>query len=322
MEQITNKYIEKGELLITIFIYAIQNQINLKLYVGETKNPKKRWNRHKRKDSNCVALRGAINKYGKDNFIFTIIEEIKIDTHNKTDLEIENIIDEAEQFWIAFFQSNKKEFGYNLTNGGKRTIFNDETLKKLSIAGLGRKHTEETKKNISNMFKGRKLTQEWKDKISKSKIGKPGPKHSEETKAKTRGENGSLAKLTNAQAKEIRELFYTGNFTSKKLASIFGVKSCAILCIIKNKTFVDPNYIFDEHIKNILLQNQLNPNMENIKKKIIDSDGIIYNSIREAAAILKVKPPHISRVLNGTRNKVHGKKFYYLKDKLNELKKD
>lgn len=92
------------------YIYLIQNKIDYKIYVGQTKNPKIRWNQHKLKSrsNSRQYIHRAINFHGFENFTFQVIEE----------WESEKDINEAEEFWIEFFQTRNSDIGYNLTNGG------------------------------------------------------------------------------------------------------------------------------------------------------------------------------------------------------------
>lgn len=91
------------------YIYKIENQINHKVYIGKTSysNPNKRWIEHQ-KDSknpnrNHRALYRALNKYGIENFTFSILEE----TNNPEEREMDYIQ-----------EYNSYHFGYNETLGG------------------------------------------------------------------------------------------------------------------------------------------------------------------------------------------------------------
>ena len=90
------------------YIYKIENLINHKIYIGQTNNPKRRFQEHRAKgyevDTHKV-LYYAFNKYGLDNFSFEIIEE----TENA---------DEREKYWIKYYDSF--ENGYNMTEGGDK----------------------------------------------------------------------------------------------------------------------------------------------------------------------------------------------------------
>jgi group I intron endonuclease len=56
-------------------IYKITNLIDGKVYVGQTKQkPERRWSQHKKEKRGNCAIHKAINKYGKENFIFEVID--------------------------------------------------------------------------------------------------------------------------------------------------------------------------------------------------------------------------------------------------------
>lgn len=93
-------------------IYKITNLINNKSYIGKTNNFNRREKDHFRlaftenhKEYN-KALYQAIRKYGKENFIFEIVEQ----------LEDYSIAGKREQYWISFYNSYKT--GYNESEGG------------------------------------------------------------------------------------------------------------------------------------------------------------------------------------------------------------
>lgn len=87
-------------------IYKITNLINNKVYIGQSNNPERRFKQH---CCNCefsiISL--SIKKYGKNNFSLKIIEK-----------DIQNF-NEREKFWIQYYSSNNREFGYNITDGGE-----------------------------------------------------------------------------------------------------------------------------------------------------------------------------------------------------------
>lgn len=93
------------------FIYLIRNNINNKVYIGQTINSiATRWAQHK-----AEAKRGipdvyfirALRKYGCDNFTVEQLEEC-----------VDSALDEREQYYIKLFQSNNHNIGYNSTIGG------------------------------------------------------------------------------------------------------------------------------------------------------------------------------------------------------------
>lgn len=94
-------------------IYKITNKINGKIYVGQTtKTLTERFQKHcwgtTTKDVYHfnMAIKEAIRKYGKENFIIELIEEVE-----------QNKLDEREVYWISYYNSYNK--GYNCTLGGQ-----------------------------------------------------------------------------------------------------------------------------------------------------------------------------------------------------------
>lgn len=137
-------------------IYAIVNQHNGKIYVGQSAEIKKRFIFHKwelkNNRHNNGHLQNAWNKYDGD-FIFTVIEYCPAEK-----------LDEREQFWIERFKSNDPAYGYNLTIGGdgiRGLVRTEEHCKHLSesLKGrkspmLGKKFSEEHRKKIAAALKG------------------------------------------------------------------------------------------------------------------------------------------------------------------------
>lgn len=96
-----------------IGIYKIVNQLNNKVYIGQSINIEQRFKHHiweafneKHVQYNYFISR-AIRKYGIDNFKLEIIEECE-----------EEKLNEKEIYWINFYKSNNSKYGYNMTQGG------------------------------------------------------------------------------------------------------------------------------------------------------------------------------------------------------------
>lgn len=137
-----------------------------KVYIGITgQDPETRWRNgygyHK-----GMFFRNAIDKYGWDNILHEILY---------TDLTKEEA-EQKEIELIAKYQSNNREFGYNIANGGS-TIgkHSTETRKKISEKAKGRIPSEETRKKISEANKG---------KLAKDKNPMYGKTHTAETRKK------------------------------------------------------------------------------------------------------------------------------------------
>lgn len=98
-------------------VYEIRNRINNKIYIGSSKNYKKRWYDHTRELNNKThcnnLLQNAWNKYGGDNFIFTVLRD-NISDEEKLIVE--------QQFLDLFEPYPELNRGYNIcketTSGG------------------------------------------------------------------------------------------------------------------------------------------------------------------------------------------------------------
>jgi group I intron endonuclease len=141
------------------YVYQIKNKVNNKVYIGSTSNVNKRWDTHLRRlDNNkhhSHYLQNAWNKYGKNCFIFEILETLQ----SKKEML------DCEQKWLDKTLCFDKENGYNTC--------------KVAGSPLGHKHTEEAKQKISARMKGKNhpfygktLSEAHKIRISNSNIGK------------------------------------------------------------------------------------------------------------------------------------------------------
>lgn len=89
-------------------IYKITNKQNQKVYIGQSINIQQRFYHHRKLTNDNNYFHRALKKYGKDNFNYEIIEKCS-----------QEQLDEREKYWIAFYQSNLREYGYNSTFGGE-----------------------------------------------------------------------------------------------------------------------------------------------------------------------------------------------------------
>ena len=98
------------------YIYKIYNDINNKVYIGQTiRTIEARWEQHLRDCNNANKQRhlyNAMKKYGKEHFFIEVIEEID-----------NNILNEREKYWINYYDSYNN--GYNSTLGGDGTFLYD-----------------------------------------------------------------------------------------------------------------------------------------------------------------------------------------------------
>lgn len=148
-------------------IYKITNLINNKVYIGKTRNSERRWKDHQRlaftpnhKEYN-KALYLAIRKYGLDNFIFEIIEEL---------LDY-SLSDEKEQYWIKVYDSYNN--GYNESLGGDGGSTKGHCLgEQNGRAKLTEADVILIRKNYSQGMSLNECYQLFKDKITKGGFSK------------------------------------------------------------------------------------------------------------------------------------------------------
>jgi group I intron endonuclease len=153
---------------------------NGKVYIGITKlKPEKRWNHGRGYDTQPLISR-AIKKYGWENIEHEIIfEGLSQEEAEQKEIEL-----------IKQYNSNKKEFGYNIANGGNCIgTVSEETKKKISELQKGKKASKETKCQMSKAQKERWNnigSKELKEKFRNNMLGDKNPfynkSHSEEVK--------------------------------------------------------------------------------------------------------------------------------------------
>jgi group I intron endonuclease len=158
---------------VSSFVYTLFNTQNGKFYVGKANDCHGRWLRHlgSARRGSLQAIHCAIRKYGKSVFEWTVIQEFTQESDAFA----------AEMYWIDFFRSNEKEFGYNLTRGGAGGYsVGADIREKISRAKKGKKHTPESIAKMSKTHserKHRKQSEETRRKIGEANRGR---KHSEE----------------------------------------------------------------------------------------------------------------------------------------------
>lgn len=226
------------------YIYKITNTVNNKVYIGQTvQTVEERYQKHlfeARQHTNRY-LYDAMNHYGYDKFNIEAIEVCN-----------DEFLDAREKYWISYYKSNDRCFGYNMTEGGgggntfarlspeRQQQLREKASKRLTgvkqpkelvekrVASLrGRKLTEEHRQRLSKIHKerfknlpgtrlGATTSEETKQKIREANLGK---KQSDETKLK-RKETLSKLKwwnngIKNVRAEECPEGYVAGriNFT-------------------------------------------------------------------------------------------------------------
>lgn len=132
-----------------IGIYKITNKINGKFYIGQSNNINRRFQEHITKGQlSRIPLDIAIQKYGKENFLYEILEECSIDQLN-----------EKEKYWIEKLQATK--YGYNCFTGGDeqsigenngRSKLTEEDVRKIRIAYNNHLKQKDVYKEFENII--------------------------------------------------------------------------------------------------------------------------------------------------------------------------
>lgn len=160
-------------------IYKITNNINRKVYIGQSNQPRGRWNKHKSSAKRCPTqiIHIAMNKYGVNNFTFEIIASvIPILDEN----EYCKVTDELERYFIQEYKSFGQ--GYNVSPGGDTTPKTKEWKAKILPKLFAGKqqyivdHGSWNKGLVGVMpdpwNKGKPMSEDTKRKLSKSCMGR------------------------------------------------------------------------------------------------------------------------------------------------------
>lgn len=221
------------------FLYKITNKLNGKVYIGQTRDVKRRWLEHKiaaRSESPKTYIDQNIKNDGIENFIYEHIGTSKNkEDSNKTEIQL-----------IAQYNSTDQNIGYNKSPGGDQ--FSDEYCQKMSemrtgkgnpfygkshsvvsrgkisqfhVGFSGMKHSNEALFRISKAQTGKVFSEEHKNNISVSKSGK---KQSSEVIAK---QAKSRRKLTDEQENNIKN----DTRGAKLIATEYGIKVSLVYAV-------------------------------------------------------------------------------------------
>lgn len=132
-------------------IYIITNIINKKQYIGSSTDIRIRWRNHlkelKHNEHKNIAMQSDYNKYGKDAFIFEILDD---DCDNLNRKQLRQLEDE----YIDFYKTIEK--GYNIRKNStfKHTIESKQKMSCIMKEKLKDGIPEERKRRISETLKG------------------------------------------------------------------------------------------------------------------------------------------------------------------------
>jgi len=210
-------------------IYKITNKQNGKIYIGSSLNIYQRFYMHRSNLSSgnhhSSHLQRAWDKYGKESFIFEIIEEVPD----------KNVLLEKEQYYMDTTKSYERENGYNINPTATNR--------------LGAKHTEEAKRKMSE---SRKASGRWKGKnnpmygvsLSGPDHGMYGKTHSPESRKKISENHHDVSGASNPKAKLdwekvdfIRDAYKNKSHSVKELMELFCAGQSTIYNVLYEKTW-------------------------------------------------------------------------------------
>lgn len=134
---------------MTGIIYKATNLINEKIYVGQTiKTLEQRICKHYYDaEQDDFYFHRALIKYNKEDWKWEIIDTFS--TFEE--------MNDKEKYWIAHFQSNKNNKGYNLTEGGTGVIgLTKESYDKMRITRMSNKSQEAYKQKEQKTLNAKK----------------------------------------------------------------------------------------------------------------------------------------------------------------------
>lgn len=194
----------------TGIIYMATNNVNGKIYIGQTIN-----NLSQRISGHCCPSKvnnkfhNAIHDYGIENFTWTILEE------NIP----EESLDEKEISYIENYKSHDRDIGYNLLIGGRRNrrAFTEEVKERMSEKRKGVKFSQKARENMvlgkikmfaenRKKYNGYAMSEETREKMRKANKGKA---ITQETKEKLR--KAMIGKHPTEEAKKKMSVSKTGN---------------------------------------------------------------------------------------------------------------
>lgn len=209
-------------------IYKITNNINGKIYIGQTIHPNKRWWEHRQRakteyDSYPIHL--AIKKYGEENFTFSILEWTED-------------YDRREKELIILYNSLSPN-GYNVIPGGSVPVFIGEDHPRNTVSIENVKNIIEELKN--NQKTDRQIAQEYNttDKII-ADINH-GYSHKQDGICYPIRVKHGKQKLSIEQVLEIKDKLKNTNLSYMTLAKMFKVSKGTIYHINKGLTFKNDN---------------------------------------------------------------------------------
>jgi group I intron endonuclease len=312
-----------------MIIYKITNNINGKLYIGQTTRPlKERWQEHCKMSGDCPALSNAMKKYGIDSFTIEIID-------NAVNIEELN---QKEEKYIKGFNSIRP-CGYNLTFGGLNALRSEETKRKNSEKQLGEKNhnwgkkaSAETRKKMSDARKGsknhmwgKKMPDGHNKKMLDAQKGMSHPRLGKTFTAESRKKMSDAQKGRPALSRESikcneNNIIYQ---SMTEAANSLNLQISEVSNQLKGKRVSCKGYTFS-HVgtpknkktrKSVSQETKIKLSLYSVNKKTIvcNETGQIFTSLASAAKVLKVSVGSVCNMLKGRTKTCKGFTFSYVK---------
>jgi len=209
-------------------IYKVTCKTNKKVYIGQTiETLKIRKSKHQyrtMKGDKRTLFQCALLDEGFENFTW---EQIDI-------VETKEELDQKEKYWISFFKSNNKKYGYNSTDGGISYKVNEVVKKKLSVLRKGIVFSNETKQKMRVAQIGKKQSKEQIEKRVKIIKGK---KRSEEQCINIKRAKQKCSSLNKEKVLKIKKALKNG-ISCTELAKKYNVSISCISLIKNNKSWI------------------------------------------------------------------------------------
>lgn len=278
---------------------------NGKIYIGISNNIYRRMLEHNYDFRNNLPIENAIKKYG-EIIKFTLLEEIE--PNNRV------LMREKEQYWILFYKSNEKEFGYNISKGGDGADSGSNNHK----AKLSEEQYQEVYKDLlSNGLSLQEIADKYQ--MNLSSISRLNNRHHyyhsdivypiRRKRPRVSGTNNKNSKFSENDIKNIWHLLqFQNDMTMKQIAKRYNVYPSVIQDINLGKTYFNTeleyplrnNYIgkrklTDEQVFEIIEAIKNNPTESlssigrrlNLSSKTISSIncGTVYKQVNEVYPI-------------------------------------
>ena len=184
-------------------IYQIRNLVNNKAYIGQTMrefNLRKRehfsYLRHGK--HNNIEMQNDWNKYGENNFVFEILEELETPDHT--------LLDKLETKHIKNLK--KKDLSYNVFRGGRCGAYKIGEKNRKYLTGA--KASEDTKRKMSNSQRNywknisEEKREEFKKAVKNNNVGKTRSPELRKRISETLQKNPTTRKYTDEEIFEVR----------------------------------------------------------------------------------------------------------------------